>query len=207
MMANPNLHAPPQASGPPSGPKTIVSGMPAFTEPPKSAPPVGGPVEMKTMMADAALHPAPAATPTPAPAPVKSSSAPVEMKTMMANASMQPPPTAAASSPAGEAQKTMMAMAGPPPTAPLAPVGATPSKVARPEQRTMDMQAAPDGTLLLPDSEGVVAYARDQAAEARATISTVEAGPAGAAFWLGWTLLGASFGCGYHLLALLQAVR
>ena len=56
------------------------------------------------------------------------------------------------------------------------------------------------GTQIIPDSQGVVAYARDRAAAAReaAGPDTIPAQPAGALFWLAWIIIGIGAGLGIH---------
>ena len=59
------------------------------------------------------------------------------------------------------------------------------------------------GTKILPDSSGVVAYAREKAAQARenALPDSLPAQPAGALFWLAWIILGVAAGSGVALLS------
>jgi hypothetical protein len=197
--APPVSHAPPPAAAapPPAAPPN-----PAYAATAAGPAPVVGqaPVaEMKTMMAGM-------------PAPVVPKGAPQEQKTMMAGmqapnlGSMAPPPAAGpppsafgppppappppSASPVAE-QKTMMA--GMP--APVVPQGSN--------MKTMAVAApAPGqaGTQIIPDSQGVVAYARDRAAAARESAGpdTIPAQPAGALFWLAWIIIGIGAGLGIH---------
>jgi serine/threonine-protein kinase len=150
------------------------------------------------------LAPPPAAPPPAAPPPA-AAPAPVarpiaEQKTMMAMETpvVRPPPAAAPS--AVSEQKTMMAMEAP------ARAPSAPSPQA--SQKTMAVSAPVGaahpanlgGTQILPDSQGVVAYAREKAAQARenALPDTLPAQPAGALFWLAWIILGVAAGLGAH---------
>ena len=174
--------------------------------PPVAAAPVRGsaPPEQKTMMAGN-----PGAPPAAPPRPV-SAKAPVDQKTMMATpqpsrpgsnlaaSNLPPPPAPGGSSPQ---QKTVMADS----PGPLA-YGQHDIKAGA-NQKTMavDLNAprpAPgiQGTQLLPDSQGVVAYAQDAARRARemAQGQEIPAPPAGALFWMAWVLLGIAVGLGLH---------
>ena len=154
--------------------------------------PVAAPVaEQKTMMAMEA--------------PKVASSGKAEQKTVLGAAapSLPPPPAAgpppltgpsapptSVGAPSVANQRTVMAEA---PS--VAPKGNVKTVMLDPNAPTLPPLGA--GTQLLPDSQGVVAYARAQAAEARAAIGDgAPAAPAGALFWVAWTILGAAIGLG-----------
>ncbi|HZS42568.1 MAG TPA: hypothetical protein VFF06_37315, partial [Polyangia bacterium] len=56
------------------------------------------------------------------------------------------------------------------------------------------------GTQILPDSAGVVAYAQEQARQARemSQPERIAAPPAGPLFWLAWIVIGVGAGLGVH---------
>jgi hypothetical protein len=54
------------------------------------------------------------------------------------------------------------------------------------------------GTMMLPDSQGVVAYNQERAKQARAELGDRGPAPAGALFWLAWIVLGVGAGLGVH---------
>jgi serine/threonine-protein kinase len=208
-MAPPPM-APPRSAGsplisaaPPGGGRPITEQATMMAG--HAAPVVGAPVaEQKTMMAGM-------------PAPVIG--APVaEQKTMMAGM-----PAPAVSRGSG------MAVGAPPPAAPplisAAPAGGGPPIA---EQKTMmaGMQApvvpqrgptssgagasqhgAGAGTQILPDSQGVVAYAQEQARQVRelAQPMKLKVPPAGPLFWLAWIVLGVGAGLGVHFYLAHQA--
>ena len=184
-------------------------------------PPAAGPrplpyqptMEQKTMMEQEAPKLAPRPTSQPMPAPQ-----PVEQKTMMAgmNAPVFTPPPAApppASNYApinqGSEQKTMMAGMNAPVNPFGAPQPAGPVNTSSPAQRTAAAQPAPQtnslpnlgaGTQILPDSAGVVAFAREQASRARDAAQPVDNEPSGggALFWVAWAVIGIGAGLGLH---------
>ena len=102
----------------------------------------------------------------------------------------------------GSEQKTMIAGMG-------APVLPTPQP-QQTSQKTVGLPAAqaaanslPNlgaGTQILPDSQGVVAFAREQARIARenAAPAAEPPAPAGALFWLAWVVIGLGAGLGLH---------
>jgi hypothetical protein len=87
-----------------------------------------------------------------------------------------------------------------------APVIPSSGATAASNQKTMAVMApVPNsipvaGTQIIPDSQGVVAYARDRAAAARESAGpeTLPAPPAGALFWLAWIVIGIGAGLGIH---------
>ncbi len=222
----PNLALDRTMAPPPAGPKplpyqpTMEQKTMMEQEAPKAAPrntsqpqPAPQPVEQKTMMAgmDAPIFTPPPAAPSYAP--INQGS---EQKTMMAgmNAPVFTPPSpspAANYAPInqGSEQKTMMAGMN----APVNPFGAPqpggPVNTASPAQRTAAPQPAPQtnslpnlgaGTQILPDSAGVVAFAREQASRARDAAQPVDTEPSGggAMFWIAWAVIGIGAGLGLH---------
>jgi hypothetical protein len=119
-----------------------------------------------------------------------------------------PPPAAApaplrAASPVSEAKTQMAGM-----QAPIVPQRSAGSATANQKTVALDTSGQPagglqlrGGTQILPDSAGVVAFAREKAAEAReaAGPETIPAAPAGALFWLAWIVLGIGVGLGLHV--------
>jgi serine/threonine-protein kinase len=208
----PAYGAPPMAaSGPPPGGGQEMKTMMAQPAPVINRPPPGG-NEMKTMMAQPAPNfsaPPMAAGGAPPMAPPMGGggaappAAGQEMKTMMA----QPAPVVNRG-PSLNEMKTMMAQP--------APVLPTSNPAARPDQRTMAVgapapspQAVAGGTQVLPDSQGVVAFAQDRAQQARAAAPAAapSGGGAGVLFWLAWVIIGVGVGLGYHFWAAHQAVQ
>jgi hypothetical protein len=149
-----------------------------------------------------------------------------EQKTMMAGDMQAPvinrPPPSASSGPppAASSGPPPAAFSGPPPAAPVseqktmmadmpAPVinraQAQPQGTPLSNQRTMAVSAPSNlphgsGTQMLPDSQGVVAFARDKAVEARQPggPATIPAPPASPLFWIAWVVLGIGLGLGVH---------
>jgi hypothetical protein len=121
-------------------------------------------------------------------------------------AELQKSPPSAAPLPG---QSTVI-MDGPPPQRPQAQPGPKPMTVSGPElragpdQRTiaigMSAPAMPQGqrTMAIPDSEGVVAFAMDEARRAQAA-AVVPAPPAGPLFWFAWIIFGVAAGLGIHM--------
>jgi serine/threonine-protein kinase len=208
--------APPPAA-PHAEQKTMLAPAPvlpsARTVAAPGAPPPG---EQKTMLAPAPVLPSVPTVAAPPKAPP-----PGEQKTMLAPAPVLP--RAAPPPGGGHEIKTVMAQApvrpsAPPPGGPtMLPVAAPqvpPAQPARAEQRTMaasapapSPQAIADGTQMLPDSQGVVAYAQERAQQVRASVSdrVQPTAPAGPLFWLAWVVIGIGAGLAYHLWTLHQA--
>jgi len=219
--------APPPPAGPRPLPyqPTMEQKTMMEQEAPKIAPrntaaaPAPQPVEQKTMMAGmnapVFTPPPPAAAPTPSAnyAPINQGS---EQKTMMAgmNAPVFTPPQPSSQNFApinqGSEQKTMMAGMN----APVNPFGSPQPgpQTAGPAQRTVGAGApAPQtgsaqlpnlsaGTQILPDSAGVVAFARAEASRARDAAQPTDAEPSGggAMFWVAWAVIGIGAGLGLH---------
>jgi hypothetical protein len=126
-----------------------------------------------------------------------------EQKTVMAGmqAPVLPPSSQFPPVSHGQEQKTILA-----PMA--APVIASPQS----SQKTVAVSAPtgadvnPMGTQILPDSQGVVAFAREQANQARQAAAAVPDEPqgAGAAFWVAWVLIGIGAGLGLHFFGITQ---
>jgi len=188
------------------GPSMPMAASPSQSNPIVSAPPPAAPPVAVGPRAPAAAH--------------------AEMKTMMAGDMQAPvvsrPPPAASSGPPPAASS------GPPPAAPLAEQKTMMADMQAPvlsaaqqqaaqaaqshgsplsNQRTMAVSAPANlpkmgaGTQLLPDSAGVVAFAREKAAEARQVSgpqAIIPAQPAGALFWIAWVVLGIGIGLGVH---------
>ena len=167
------------------------------------------------MMAQAPMLPSSGAPPTSmgsAP-PLVPPSQQSELKTMMAQAPVLP-------SGGGNEAKTMMAQAPILPSSP--PPGGRPQQPAGnpgSDARTMIAQApsvqvspqgqasAPQGTMMLPDSAGVVAFAAAQAVQARsqaANIAPEPVKPAGPLFWTAWVVLGIGIGLAIHFIQVHQ---
>jgi serine/threonine-protein kinase len=207
--------APPPSSGPPPGAgsemRTMMAQAPSMGAPPPSAAPSGGNSELRTMMAQAPVLPSSA---PPLVGPPSN-----EIKTMMAQAPQLPQRNAPPPGGGNEA-KTMMAQAPILPSAPP-PGGAPQQASAASNMRTVAAMAAPtpqpsgggggnpQATMMLPDSQGVVAYAADKAKAVRAEVSaeTVPAASAGALFWLAWIVIGIGAGFGYHYFMVLRAAQ
>ena len=166
------------------------------------------------MMAQAPMLPSSGAPPTSmgsAP-PLVPPSQQSELKTMMAQAPVLP-------SGGGNEAKTMMAQAPILPSSP--PPGGRPQQPAGnpgSDARTMIAQApsvqvspqgqasAPQGTMMLPDSAGVVAYNQQRAAQARAEMTEKPSG-AGVLFWVAWIVLGVGAGLGVHYYLIQRAIQ
>jgi serine/threonine-protein kinase len=127
----------------------------------------------------------------------------------MAPPAAAPPPAepVVSAAPAASEQKTLMAEVQAPIVKPVAAtplaeqktvMGASPAPVVT-AQKTMALDARQGGTQVLPDSAGVVAYARDRAAQAReGALPDTPVAPAGALFWLAWVIIGIGAGLGVH---------
>ena len=203
MMAQAPMTAPPMAA---SGPPPAASSGP----PPASA---GGGSEMRTMMAQAPMIPT-AAPPTSAPL-VPPAGGNSELRTMMAQAPVLP----SMPSGGGNEAKTMMAQAPfLPSTAPPggAPTPAPAPASSRADQRTMAVSApapvaaqanAPQSTMMLPDSQGVVAYSQERAKQARSDLGDTGSSSAGPLFWMAWIVLGIGAGLGVHYWLIQRAMQ
>jgi hypothetical protein len=67
--------------------------------------------------------------------------------------------------------------------------------------------AGPQGTMMLPDSQGIIAMARQEAEAARSRAAVVEAEPvkpAGPLFWAAWVVLGVGIGLAIHFILVHQ---
>ncbi len=156
--------------------------MPAPQQPVRGATPIA---EQRTMMA---------AAPTAAPRGV------AEQKTMMGMQAPVLPPPPNAPPPAGpnpNEQRTQMAMPAP--------------SVGQSDQRTQMAMSAPipsgRGTMVLPESSGVVAFAEAEAARVREEMNRENAPAEGSVlFWIVWVLIGLAGGLGYHFY-LLQRLK
>ena len=196
--------APPMGGGMASGPPPAAS----------SGPPPGAGSEQRTMMAQAPMLPSSAPPTSIQAAPlVPPAGGNSEMRTMMAQAPVLP----SMPSGGGNEAKTMMAQAPILPSTP--PPGGAPQPNPKADQRTVaamapaapsvqvtPQQAAPQGTMMLPDSQGVVAYSQQRAQEARAGLNAGPA-PAGPLFWLAWIVLGIGAGLGVHYWLVQRAMQ
>ncbi len=144
-----------------------------------------------------------AAPATPAPVP----QAAVEQKTMFAMdapsaAAPRPRTTAARPVAVAAAGGAPAVVSGPPPSA--AAYGSPPATPPGPGSTLANPSAEqPQGTMMLPDSAGVVAFAVAQAEAARAAAVTVEPDPVrppGPLFWAAWAVLGIGLGLAIHFL-------
>jgi serine/threonine-protein kinase len=163
----------------------LPSSAPPTSAPPPLIGPPGGGTEAKTMMAQAPILP-------PRPAVSQES----EMKTMMAQAPILP-----GKAPPGSG-KTMLATEAPRPTPAAAPPGSNARTVAAmPAPTPQPAQPNPQATMMMGDSQGVVAYAQERAAQVRAGLQEAPK-PAGALFWMAWVILGVGAGLGLHFFLL-----
>jgi len=77
-------------------------------------------------------------------------------------------------------------------------------------QAPMPSGGNPQGTMMLPDSAGVIAFAQAQAEAARQKAAVVEAEPvkpAGPLFWAAWVVLGVGIGLAIHFILVHQQLQ
>ena len=85
----------------------------------------------------------------------------------------------------------------------MQPAGQPVVRTAGPNQKTMAVdlsQPAGAGTMMLPNSAGVVAFAKEEALRAReaAVSEVIPATPASIFFWLAWVVIGIGAGLAIH---------
>ena len=117
-----------------------------------------------------------------------------EQKTMMAEA---PAVVRNAAPPVAE-QKTVMGVPAPKLSPQPSPQGSSQRTMSLDAQNAGSAGGNPGGTQLLPDSHGVVAYARERAVAAREGALPEAPPPAGVMFWLAWIVIGLGAGLGVH---------
>ena len=179
------------SSGPPPSQSSIPSGVPAGLPNIPGMGPIGGPMGGMGGMPPSGQHHG---------GPLGAGS---EQKTVMAG--MQAPvlPSGSPFPPVshGQEQKTILA----PMAAPVIPSGSSAQKTVA-VSAPSNVEVNPMGTQILPDSQGVVAFARDQANQARQAAAAVPDEPSGggAAFWVAWVLIGIGAGLGLHFFGITQ---
>jgi serine/threonine-protein kinase len=227
MGGVPMMGAPSRPMGPPPGgneqQRTMIAEAPvinrappmASSGPPPAAAPAGS--ELRTMMAQAPMLPTSSAPPSSAPL-VPPAGGNSDMRTMMA----QPAPVLPSNT--GNEAKTMMAQAPMLPSS-APPPGGRPQASPNSDMRTMMAQPAPvipqqqpqqpqpqqpapqaQGTMMLPDSQGVVSYNQNAARQARAEMSQPSSG-GGILFWAAWIVLGIGAGLGVHYYLIQRAAQ
>jgi serine/threonine-protein kinase len=222
MGGVPMMGAPSRPMGPPPGgsaeqrtmmameaPNVNRAPPMAASGPPPAAAPAGS--ELRTMMAMEA--PVIKSGPPPSSAPLVPPAGNSELRTMMAQAPVLP-------AGGGNEAKTMMATApilpsSPPPGGRPQPVQASPQSNARTvaAMPAPSVQATPQpspqpaqGTMMLPDSQGVVAYNQERARQARAELAEKPSG-GGLLFWAAWIVLGIGAGLGVHYYLIQRAAQ
>jgi serine/threonine-protein kinase len=179
----------PTGSAPP--PSSIPTGVPAGLPNIPGMGPIGGPMGGMGGVPPSGQHHG---------GPIAAGS---EQKTVMAG--MQAPVLPAGSHfppvSQGQEQKTILA----PMAAPVIPPASAAQKTVA-VSAPSGAEVNPMGTQILPDSQGVVAFAREQANQARQAAARQpepESG-GGAAFWVAWVLIGIGAGLGLHFFGITQ---
>jgi serine/threonine protein kinase len=110
------------------------------------------------------------------------------------------PPGMAPGMPGGEATPDMRTVLGDAPTLPASWAPATATGSPAPLTAPSPSGTGPMGTMILPDSSGIVALAaeRAQAVRAQAAAQQEQARPVGPLFWWAWVVLGVGLGLALH---------